>query len=102
MTLKEFRKLQGLNARDFLHITQYGIEINYDNIDSFAQDYHNYKIKEGVGLSSINPNLIKELNIYIYENAIRSCDDYNIILPIENQEGLVVKAMDLLHELNKK
>ncbi len=57
MTPKEFRKKQKFQYDHFFNLTSTGISPNYDNIEKFAEEYHQAKLKLlGIGGVSVSFN----------------------------------------------
>ena len=63
MTPKEFRKKQEFQYDHFFNLTSTGISPNYDNIEKFAEEYHQAKLKLlGIGgvSHSTTPNYLDD------------------------------------------
>tara|TARA_R110002012_G_scaffold77085_3_gene194882 strand:+ start:1338 stop:1601 length:264 start_codon:yes stop_codon:yes gene_type:complete len=83
MTVKEFREKQDLKYDHFFNLTSTGISPNYDNMEKFAEEYHQDKLKLlGIGGVSQQRELLngfrqwlidKKKNINIYQHLI---DEY--------------------------
>ena len=73
MTPKEFRKKQEFQYDHFFNLTSTGISPNYDNIEKFAEEYHQAKLKLlGIGDGSNCDAIFEEVSKFSDEDI--ECD----------------------------
>ena len=69
MTVKEFREKQDLKYDHFFNLTSTGISPNYDNMEKFAEEYHQAKLKLlGIGGVSQQRELLEAYTKQIKED----------------------------------